>query len=135
MWHLSGDASLGRKHWSRLRSFTWDAQSLQHPLDGPTFDAVFREKQYVVDYFQTCQWVHCSQPALDNYVPEEMAPFRFQGSSDKFGNPFSSVIYILLNYLHSVFCYALFGVKLERPAELNESFSDALSSLPPYSVV
>jgi hypothetical protein len=69
-WKLSGDPTKAKKHWSELRSFTWSAQSLVHPLDPPTFDENYKEKEYAVDYFQACQWVHCSQPALDNYLPD-----------------------------------------------------------------
>lgn len=128
-WNLSGDPKKAKKHWSRLRAFTWDAQSLQHPLDGLMFDAVFREKQYTVDYFQTCQWVHCSQPALDNYVPGEGKPFRFRKSSGEFGSPGHSILYILLNYLHSVMCYALYGLGVPRPKELGDAFAETLDSL------
>lgn len=132
-WRLTGDPIRAKKHWSKLRSFTWDAQSLAHPLDAPAFDISFKEKQYAVDYFQTCQWVHCSQPALDNYVPDEGRPFRFTKSSDDFGNPGHSVLYILLNYCHSVMCYALFGLGVARPKDVDVAFSETLALMAPWN--
>lgn len=130
-WKLTGDPRRAKKHWSQLRGFTWDAQTLVHPLDGPGFDAGFKEKQYAVDYFQTCQWVHCSQPALDNYVPDEGRPFRIRRSTGEFGNPGHSVLYILLNYVHSVLCYAFYGLGIDRPKDLGPAFQTALAALTP----
>jgi hypothetical protein len=128
-WNLSGDPKKAKQHWSRLRAFTWDAQSLVHPLDDPAFDLGFKEKQYAVDYFQTCQWVHCSQPALDNYVPREGAAFRFIKSSEKFGNPGRTVLYILVNHLYLVMCFALYGMQVSLPEDLHPAFSETLNAL------
>jgi len=133
LWKLSGDPAAARKHWSSLRKFTWDAQTLIHPLDARSFDSDYKEKQYTVDYFQACQWVHCSQPALDNYVPDEGTPFKFKRSSDEFGNPGHSVLYIILNYVHSTICYALFGLHVDRPRELDVAFSETLQSMSSWS--
>ncbi len=132
-WKLTGDPRKAKMHWSRLRAFTWDAQSLIHPLDGISFDIAFKEKQYAVDYFQTCQWVHCSQPALDNYMPGECQLFEFGASTDEFGNPGHSVLYILLNYLHSVMCYAIYGLGIARPQELDEAAAETLAALSPWN--
>jgi Family of unknown function (DUF5677) len=132
-WNLSGDPKKAKQHWSRLRGFTWDAQSLVHPLDGPAFDVGFKEKQYAVDYFQTCQWVNCSQPALDNYVPDEAAPFRFIKSSDEFGRPGHSVLFTLVNYLHSVMCYAFYGLGISRPKDLDPAFADTINAMTPIN--
>ncbi|HEY0757843.1 MAG TPA: hypothetical protein VGD59_01160 [Acidisarcina sp.] len=130
-WNLSGNPRKAKQHWSQLRAFTWDAQNLVHPLDGSSFDSGFKEKQYAVGYFQTCQWVHCSRPALDNYVPDEGRPFRITKSSDEFGNPGHSVLYILVNYLHSTICYALYGMGVSWPAELGLAFHETVAEMKP----
>ncbi len=129
-WRLSGDPREAKRHWSRLRGFTWDAQNLTHPLDAPSLSASFKEGQYAVDYTALCQWVHCSQPALDNYVPREGAPFRFKKSSSEFANPAASTLYIILTYMHAVIGYALFGLGIQRPSAVDAAFSEALQNLP-----
>jgi hypothetical protein len=131
MWNLSGDPKKAKKHWSELRSFTWRAQSLIHPLDPPIFDANYKEKEYAVDYFQTCQWVHCSQPALDNYMGDRRAPFKFSNSAGTFGNPAHTLLFVLLGYIHMVMRYALYGMKVPVPEALDSAFSDTLASLKP----
>jgi hypothetical protein len=128
-WKLTGDPTLAKKHWSKLRRFTWDAQNLIHPLDDATFDLGFKEKQYAVDYTQTCQWVHCSQPALDNYVPLEGAPFSFIKSSERFGNPHRIVLYILVNHLYLVMRFAMYGMQIASPEGLHRAYSEALNEL------
>jgi hypothetical protein len=130
-WNLSGDPTKARTHWSELRGFTWKAQSLVHPLDPPIFDANYKEKEYAVDYFQTCQWVHCSQPALDNYMGDRRAPFKFSNSAGTFGNPAHTVLFVLLGYIHMVMRYALYGMKVPLPPTLDSAFSDTLASLKP----
>jgi Family of unknown function (DUF5677) len=130
-WNLSGDPAKARTHWSELRGFTWKAQSLVHPLDPPIFDATYKEKEYAVDYFQTCQWVHCSQPALDNYIGDRRAPFKFSESAGTFGNPAHTVLFVLLGYIHIVMRYALYGMKVPVPPTLEPAFSDTLFSMRP----
>jgi hypothetical protein len=128
-WRLTGDPKQAKKHWSKLRAFTWDAQALVHPLDDPALDLGYREKQYAVDYTQTCQWVHCSQPGLDNYVPSEGASFHFIGSSEEFGNPRRTVLYILVNHLYLVLRFALYGMQIASPGDLHRAFSETLNAL------
>jgi hypothetical protein len=127
-WKLTGDARQAKKHWSRLRGFTWDAQTLIHPLDDAGFD-LYKEKQYAVDYTQTCQWVHCSQPALDNYVQSGGASFAFIESSEEFGNPRRTVLYILVNHLYLVMRFALYGMQITSPEGLHRAFSETLNAL------
>jgi hypothetical protein len=128
-WKLTGDPTLARKHWSKLRRFTWDAQTLVHPLDDATFDLGFKEKQYAVDYTHTCQWVHCSQPALENYFSPTGAPFSFIKSSEESGNPRRTVLYILVNHLYLVMRFALYGMQVASPEGLHRAHSEALHEL------
>jgi len=130
-WKLTGDPKPAMRHWSKLRSFTWEAQTMPHPLDGPSLTQGFKIRQYAVDYFQTSQWVHCSQPALDNYVPELGRPFVVSGSSQNFGNPAHSVLYILLVHVHGILGYALFGLGIDRTAEIDSAFSETLAVIKP----
>lgn len=130
-WKLDGDPKKASKHWSQLRGFTWDAQNMVHPLDDALFDSDFKTKQYAVDYFQACQWVHCSQPGLDNYVPPEGEPFRFSKSVGEFGHPAHSVLYVLLHYLHRVMNYAFYGLGVPRPADLELAYAETLRSMEP----
>ncbi len=130
-WKLSGDPKKAKRHWSELRGFTWSAQELVHPLDPLTFGEADKEKEYAVDYFQACQWVHCSQPALDNYVLEEGAPFKFSKSSGEFGNPAHTVLYVLLKHLHLVMKYALYGLRIAVPQAVDSAYSNTLASMTP----
>jgi Family of unknown function (DUF5677) len=128
-WKLTGDPTQAKKHWSKLRAFTWDAQNLVHPLDDATFYLGYKEKAYAVDYTQTCQWVHCSQPALDNYVPLEGAPFSFIKSPEEFGNPGRTVLYIVVNHLYLVMRFALYAMQIASPEGLHRAFSETLNAL------
>ena len=103
-----------------------------HPLDGTTNNEQSRKATYAVDYHYTSSFVHCSQPALDNYYPDEREPFHISGSSGNFRWSGQPTLFILLTNLHAVIAYALFGMNYERPDRLNRLFSATLDSLRPY---
>jgi hypothetical protein len=101
-------------------------------LDGTTFTEDLKTVSYAVDYFQTSQFVHSSQPALDNFFIEAGSPFRFVESSGQFEAPHQKILYILLIYIHAAIAYTLFGLNCDRPARVNELFSSTLASLHPF---
>jgi hypothetical protein len=102
---------------------------LEHPLDGLATSEGSKKAAYAVEYFHTSAFVHCSQPALDNYYPREREAFRVLASSGEFYKCGQAGLFVVLCHLHEVIAYALFGMNLEGPQELSTLFSDALQSL------
>jgi hypothetical protein len=64
------DAKSACRHWSDIKGFVWHVTLADHTLDGPGTTEDFKKTSYAIDYHQTSSFVHCSQPALDNYVWE-----------------------------------------------------------------
>jgi Family of unknown function (DUF5677) len=125
------DPKSASRHWSGRKGFVWEIATGDHPLDGPTMSERFKRADYAVDYHHTSSFVHCSQPALDNYCPNEKEPFRISGSSGNFYQRGQAALYVVLCHLHGVIAYALFGINMDRPEVLNMIFSDALENLKP----
>ena len=119
------------RHWSANSGFVWATTLGDHPLDGSTNTAPHKKVSFAVDYHQTSSFVHCAQPALDNYFPEEQKPFRVSPSSGKYLQPSQRVLFIIVIYLHSAIAYALFGLQVDRPARLNQVFEEALQAMKP----
>jgi hypothetical protein len=128
---IDSGAKAARRHWSGCRSFVWDVTLDDHPLDGPAANEHFRKTSYAVDYYQTSSFVHCSQPALDNYFPEGRDPYRVSSSSGKYDQPSQKTLFIIVIYLHSTIAYALFGMNVDRPATLNVLFQTTLNNMKP----
>jgi hypothetical protein len=49
---------------------------MEHPLDGPNTNETIKSAEYAVDYHQTSAFVHCYEPAIENFVPDEKTPFK-----------------------------------------------------------
>jgi hypothetical protein len=126
-WELTGDPEPAREQWIN----TWKTALLAHPLDPPLpSDSIqstelLKKANYALDYFQPSQYVHCSQVAMDWFVPEEGAPFAFRGPRPTVEQAPESITRILLIYLHSVIAYALWGLRIDVPAALNIVFQTA----------
>lgn len=129
LYKLSGDPSKAQKHWSELRGFTREARKLNHPLDGLTIDDNFKSRSHAVDYFQTSQYVHCSQPAIDHYVPAEGRAFVISSSFFVGISTDQRVLYSVLNHLHATAAYALFALGMERQKSIDEAFHETLNDL------
>lgn len=123
------DPKPARRHWSGGGGFVWDIMTDDHPLDGTQTSEKHRKAVYAVEYHYASSFVHCSQPALDNYCPEEREPFRISASTGEFRRTGQPTLFNVLENLHCVIAYALFGMNLERPDELNGLFSATLDSL------
>jgi hypothetical protein len=128
---INPDARSARRHWSGISGFPWQVTLVDHSLDGPVTTEHHKKASYAVDYHQTSSFVHCSQPALDNYAWEERNPFRVSPSSGKYDQPSQKTLFIILIYLYSTIAYALFGMNLERPAALKALFQATLNSMKP----
>lgn len=127
------DPKAARRHWSGSGGFVWGIMTDDHPLDGTHISEKSRKATYAVEYHYASSFVHCSQPALDNYCPDEKEPFRVLTSTGEFRRSGQPTLFNVLDNLHSVIAYALFGMNFERPDELNRLFSVALDSLLPYN--
>jgi hypothetical protein len=128
---LDPDAKSVRRHWSGISGFAWQVMLVSHPLDGPATAELQKKASYAVDYHQTSSFVHCSQPALDNYFCEGRTPFRVSPSSGKYDQPSQKTLFIILIYLYSTIAYALFGMNIERPGALKALFHATLNSMKP----
>lgn len=125
------DPKLVRGHWSGSRSFVWETATQDHPLDSPGTSDWFRKSMYAINYHHTSSFVHCSQPALDNYYPNEGMPFCVSVSSGNVYRRGPSTLFVLLCSLHEVIAYALFGMNADRPEPLKNLFSETLELLKP----
>lgn len=114
-------------HWSGKNGFGWIVNQMEHPLDGPNTNEAIKSAEYAVDYHQTSAFVHCYEPAIENFVPQEKTPFKVKRADGDGGQPGQSVLYILLRYIHASIAYLFFGLGLERPQTLNELFSRVLN--------
>jgi hypothetical protein len=116
-WELTSDPEPVRKRWID----TWKTALFVHPLDPPVpSDSVpsaelMKKANYALDYFQPSQYVHCSQVAMDWFVPDEGAPFAFRGPQPTVELAPESITRILLVYLHWVIAYALWGLHIDVP--------------------
>lgn len=126
-WELTGDPKPAREKWINTRK----TALLVHPLDTPVpLESVpsaelIKKANYALDYFQPSQYVHCSQVAMDWFVPEEGAPFTFRGPRQTVEQAQESITRILLVYLHSVIAYALWGLRIDVPSALDIVFQTA----------
>ena len=127
--HLSGDPTLAYKHWSEIRNFTKEAEHLIHPLDGTEMDEELKKKLHAIDYFQACQWVHCSVISLENYVPEDNIPFVFSNSVESVWPTSKKTFHILVVYLYTTIIYSLYGMNVDRPDSMMQSYIKARTDL------
>jgi hypothetical protein len=120
-------------HWSGMRrGFVWEVIRDDHPLDSPSSTESSKKSHHAVNYHAPSSYVHCSAPAVENFLPGEFTPFAVRESSGEFERPSQKTLFILISYLHSCVAYALFGMNLERPKIVNDLFSDVLASLMPF---
>ncbi len=131
-WKLTGDPQTARRGWSS-KFKTYKAQQLTHPLDGLSSNDAIKAAAYALDYTQTSQFVHCSQPGLDNFYPDQGVPFRVKKSRSEYWDVTQRTPYLLLEYLHSVIQYSLFGMGQASPQTLLDHFSECLEALSPVS--
>ncbi len=120
------DPKAASRHWSGENGFVWKAIADDHPLDGATNTKRLRKAAFAVDYHQTSGFVHCSEPALANYVPQPGLPFRISPSSEEFFGTGQKVLFTVVIYLHSAVAYVLCGLGIPRPTNLNDGFAETL---------
>ena len=120
MFNPRGDPNPALKGWSKRRFSTYRTQHVVHPLDDAWVTKDVKSVAYAVDYFQTSQSVHCSQPALDNFFPDEYVPFTIKASDERFHASITNVHFKLLVYLHQLIRYALYGMKVSGGELLDE---------------
>lgn len=123
---LTGDPSPAREQWIN----TWKTALLNHPLDPPmpggsATAELIKKANYVIDYFQPSQYVHCSQVAMDWLVPEDGTPFRFSEPIPTVQHAPQAVCNILHVYLQWVIAYALWGMRIDFPVTLKTAFEAA----------
>jgi hypothetical protein len=106
---------------------------LNHPLDGNTFSLSQRKLAYAVDYHATSQYVHCSERGLVNYFHDPARIFAIAAHGGALDNALPKALFITCIYLHSILCYALFGMKVDRPQELNEHLASVIEKLKPIA--
>ncbi len=127
---FSGDPSGQRKGWIDRKLFnSYSSQTNTHPTDGQWFNLDVRTMAYASDYYDPSQYVHCSQPALDNFFPEPGVPFVVEQSKQKFFNDAGRIAFIVAVYLHHVVRYALYGLQIGGAEEIDELLQVELNRL------
>ncbi len=123
---LTPDDKLVRKHWSGEDQFVWNsAVDIQHPLDDASLLREHKRDMYSLDYRQTSNYVHCSQPGIENYFPALGAAFRVGNSTGEYYQPGPRVLLTIVVYLYLSIVYALFGLGVAIPQELGKIQQDA----------
>jgi hypothetical protein len=125
-----GNPMAATRTWSDKYN-AWKAQTEDHPLDAQDDAQEDRIGRHAVAYTQTSYFVHCTQPSLDNFFPEEGVPFEIRPSSTKFVDSRGTVFHILLINLHQVVLYVLFGLNFDTPVSLTELFNEILDNTEP----
>jgi hypothetical protein len=128
---LGIDPQQAIKHWSGLSGFMWKATESVHPLDSTTNTLKFRKGAYAVDYHGTSQYVHCSIGSLSNYCPDIEEPYIAKCYPERYDQNTQRVLFTLANYLHACCAYALFGLGIDRPSQLDQLFSTVINELEP----
>ncbi len=117
------------KHWSGKQGFAKVTNLVDHPLDDGATELT-KKVRYAVDYSQTSAYVHCSAPAVSNFIPDNFEQFRFGEKSGR--SRFQKVLFTNLVYLHSCIAYTLFGLGISpRPEIFNDLFQKTLDSMAP----
>ncbi len=130
LYDLSKEPKDLRGHWSGVHGFVWNALIIAHPLDSPTTsNDLQRRAQFAVDYDQASSFVHCTQPAVSNYVPEQGVAFRIRPSSGKYQQEGPSTLLRVVYYLHTCIGYGLFGMNLDWPPGLEAEHQTARESI------
>ena len=128
-WKLDGDPQPALDGWVDKRRFTtFRSQKSDHPLDGNWISPQFKASAYAVDYFQTSQFVHCSQPALDSFFPDDGARFEVAQAKGDYATA-RFVAYILISYMHLVLRYAMYGLGIEDSKKLDKLTSDSIAKI------
>ncbi len=96
-----GNPMAATRTWSDKYN-AWKSQTEVHPLDAKDDAQDDRIGSHAVAYTQASFFVHCTQPSLDNFFPEEGVPFEIRPSSTKFVDSRGKVFYIVLLNLHKV---------------------------------
>lgn len=124
---LHDDPTEVENHWSGNKGFAWKINQGDHPLDGPGTNQLSKSSEYAVHYHQTSSFLHCFEPVIENFLPDEKTPFKVKLADGKGGEPSQLVLYIVVTYLHACIGYTFFGLGLDRPSGLNEVFSQTIN--------
>jgi hypothetical protein len=124
---LHDDPTEVESHWSGNKGFAWKINQGDHPLDGPGTNQLSKSSEYAVHYHQTSSFLHCFEPVVENFLPDERTPFKVKLADGNGGQPSQLVLYILATYLHATIGYTFFGLGLDRPSRFNELYSELVN--------
>jgi hypothetical protein len=127
---VDGNPMAVTRTWSEQYN-AWRAQTEDHPMDAQVDIQRDRIGSHAAEYTKASFFVHCTQPSVDNFFPQEGVPFEIKASSNKFVDSRGIVFYLLLTNLHQVVRYVLFGLNLDEPTILIELFNKVLDSAEP----
>jgi Family of unknown function (DUF5677) len=114
------------RSWSDQYS-AWAAQTKEHPVD--TSHSL--EHNHPLNYSSASSFVHCTQPSLDNYFPTTGIPFQVKLSTQEYVDTRGSLFYLLINNLHRVVLYVLFGFDLKAFQLLVQLYEEVLADAEP----
>lgn len=133
-WDLTGfNPMSATRSWSEKYN-SWKSQSENHPLDDQMNLPSHRTTKYAIEYTQSSFFVHCTQPALDNFFPEERTPFEIRPSSKQFIDSRGILFYLLLTNMHQIVLYVLYGLNLSAAPELVKLYNNSLREADPVRI-
>jgi hypothetical protein len=132
-YHASKWDYTGNKPMTATRSWSdkynaWKSRIEDHPIDGMVDAPPDRIIKHAIEYTQASFFVHCTQPSLDNFFPQEGEPFKVKESSCEYVDSRGTLFYLLLTNLHEVVLYILFGLNLDLPTTLINLFNEILDN-------
>ncbi len=130
-WNYTGEKPMAAtRSWSDKYN-AWKSQIEDHPLDEMVGSPPDRISKHAVEYTQASFFVHCTQPSLDSFFPEEGEPFKIKASSCNYVDSRGALFYMLLINLHEVVLYVLFGLNLDPPTTLISLLNQILDNAEP----
>ena len=130
-WNYTGEKPMAATRSWNGKYNAWNSQIEEHQIDGMFDSPTDRIAKHAIEYTQASSFVHCTQPSLDGFFPEEGEPFKIKSSSCNYVDSRGALFYLLLTNLHEVVLYVLFGLNLDFSATLINLFNEILDNAEP----
>jgi hypothetical protein len=118
-------------HWSGVRGFAWAVISLDHPLDGTTYQPKQRRIDYAIEYHQTSAYVHASFAAVDGMVPDVGSVYRPRRKSEGNDQQGQKALHTIVQFVHHAVRYLMFGLEVEKTQAIDDLYRDTIAQIEP----
>ena len=109
---IPNDSKGAYLHWSGIGQFVRTFTTNPHPLDKDHSTSSFKRGQRAIGYHEPSNFVHCTQPGLDNYFPAG-TKLLIQPSNSKFHKTAGKTCVVIQIQLRDVIGYCFFGMGRE----------------------